>query len=121
MAITATVNMQLRMVEDQEELLPLIVRNVTYTPADSNVFVAELNITTSETTVDFGDCTPGRVMMLNRDDTNFVSFGFTTADLQGRLLPNGIPSSLDIVSSADLILQADTATCKVLIWAIDTQ
>lgn len=66
----------------------------------------------SEETIAFGDVSPGYVWMRNLDGTNFVSWGFTTGELHGKLSP-GASIMLELKSTASLIMQADTADCWV--------
>lgn len=78
-----------------------------------------VDIGTSEETVSFGDCVPGVVEMENLDTTNYVSWGFTTGQLQARLVANGDKAIIRLNTGATLIMQANTAACKVRITAFN--
>lgn len=74
----------------------------------------------SEGTIDFGDVTPGAVIIENLDDTNFVEWGFATGVRPGRIPPRpaggrGFPTLIYLDSSATLYVKADTADCKILV------
>ena len=80
----------------------------------AEIYVDEiLDIGTSEETLSFGDiATKGEVVLYNRDATNYVSWGFTTGQLKGKLNP-GKFAFLTMDNSGDLIVQANNAACKV--------
>lgn len=78
-----------------------------------------VDIGTSEETISFGDIAPGFVQMKNLDATNYVDWGLTTGQL-GLRLPAGGGTAQVYVGSGSLILQADTAACKVQIIALNT-
>jgi hypothetical protein len=65
--------------------------------------------------------TTGFCVMQNKDATNYVSWGFSTGQLHGRLRPGDPPTVIFLNStSADIILQANTAACAVDIevWGV---
>jgi hypothetical protein len=65
--------------------------------------------------------TTGFCIMQNKDPTNYVSWGFTTGQLHGRLRPGDPPTLIFLNStSADIITQANTAACDVDIevWGV---
>lgn len=76
-----------------------------------------VTVATSETTVDFGDLTPGPMLLQNLDTTNYVNYGTSTGNLGFRLTPGNEPALVYLESGEDLIMQANTATCKVLVKA----
>ena len=77
------------------------------------------DIGTSEETISFGDLTAkGLCLVQNMDSTNYVSWGHTTGNLDCRILP-GEYSTFRMVDSGALIMQANTATCKVRIVLYD--
>lgn len=77
------------------------------------------DIGTSEETVSFGDLTAkGLVMLQNLDSTNYVSWGHTTGNLDCRIL-SGEMALFRMDNSGALIMQANTATCKVRVVLYD--
>jgi len=77
-----------------------------------------VDVTTTESTLDFGDIAPGLVVLENLDEDNFVSWGFDTGSLPGRLLPNKVPTVI-YVDSATIYVEADTATCRIKVTGYD--
>lgn len=78
-----------------------------------------LDIGTSEETITFGDCVPGYIEMVNLDASNFVTWGNVTANLDQKLSANGGRALFEMVSGGVLIMEADTATCKVKITCLN--
>jgi hypothetical protein len=82
-----------------------------------------VTIGTSEETIDFGDVVPGLVMLWNLDDENHVNYGCVITagtggelpDMGFRLNPQGMPAFIWLEAGYDLVLQADTASCKVMV------
>lgn len=72
-----------------------------------------LDVGTSEETLSFGDGAPGFVVLKNHDATNFVTWGYSTGQLGGKLRAGGGLAIIELASGASLILKADTAACKV--------
>jgi hypothetical protein len=70
------------------------------------------DVGTTEETVDFGDVTPGLVVLSNTDATNFVEWGFSTGVRPGRLLPNGAPTVIHL-SGGTLYVRANAAACRI--------
>ena len=83
----------------------------------STSFVQDIG--TGEETITFGDVVPGYVELINLDATNFVTWGNVTANLDQKVSPNGGRACFEMVSGGVLIIQADTATCKVKITAFN--
>ena len=88
-------------------------------------FQTNFNAGTSEETLSFGDVTPGYVLLVNTDDTNYIDWGFTTGQLDGRLEPASSATTLGGVAllrlnaSQSIIVQADTAACDLIVVAIN--
>lgn len=78
-----------------------------------------VDVTTSESTIDFGDCVPGFVEMVNLDTTNFVQVGFSTGVYGFRLLADGGPALFYLETGATVYVLADTATCKVRVTGLN--
>lgn len=77
------------------------------------------DIGTVEETLSFGDITPGKIVLVNLDPTNFVEWGYSTGVRPGRLEHKvattdecGDPTVIT-VSGATIYIKADTAACKV--------
>lgn len=79
----------------------------------------QVTVGTSEETISFGDTVPGLVMMQNLDTTNFVSYGTVTGNLDFTLSADNEPQLVRLKTTESLIMQADTASCKVMIQALD--
>jgi hypothetical protein len=78
------------------------------------------SIATAETTIDFDGVSPGVVILWNMDPTNYVDVGFTTGNLDARLLPNrGAPFVCLLNAGESLIAQANTAACQIAIIAFE--
>jgi hypothetical protein len=84
-----------------------------------------VDVTTSELTLSFGSVSPGGIVLLNLDDTNYVEWGTATGVYDFRLHPNtGLATSKHAPhfvqrQSGTIYLKANTATCKVLILGYD--
>jgi len=78
-----------------------------------------VSVGTTEETISFGDISPGYVMMQNLDDTNFVDFGNATGDLDYTLEAGGGLALVKMKSGTTLYMKADTASCDVLIQAVN--
>jgi len=77
------------------------------------------DIGTSEETVSFGDLTAkGLVVLYNLDSSNYVNWGHTTGNLDCKILA-GEYSVFRMDNSGALIMQANTATCKVRVILYD--
>jgi hypothetical protein len=63
--------------------------------------------------------TPGWVTIQNLDTTNFVEWGFSTGVYGGKLAAGDTAGPFRLNSSASLYLKADTASCKVIINALE--
>lgn len=77
-------------------------------------------IGTSEETISFGDISPGWVRMTNLDDTNYVQVGFATTDYGFRLLADKGTALFYLESGATIYAKANTASCDVLIEALNS-
>lgn len=84
-----------------------------------------VNVGTTEDTVSLGDITPGRIVLQNLDDTNYVEYGPATGSYLCRLLPGasagvgGPPDTINLTTGATIYIKANTAACDVLIIAYD--
>ena len=84
------------------------------------------DIGTTEETLSFGDITPGKIVLVNLDATNFVEWGYATGVRPGRLDHKvaatdecGDPNMIT-VSGATIYIKSDTAACKVKAWVYQT-
>lgn len=78
-----------------------------------------LTVGTVEESVAFGELsTVGWLAMENLDDTNYVEWGFATGVYGGRL-EAGEPALFRLNPSTTLYLKADTADCKVNVYALE--
>lgn len=78
-----------------------------------------LTIGTTEESVAFGELgTEGWMIMQNLDETNYVEWGFATTVYGGRL-EAGEPALFRLNPSTTLYLKANTAACKVVIYALE--
>lgn len=84
-------------------------------------FAYTQTIGTTAEDVAFGDISPGLVILVNLDDTNFVSFGMSdggTIKKLGRLYPTTrVPAVFMLEPGQTLRMQADTGPCQVDIVA----
>jgi hypothetical protein len=64
--------------------------------------------------------TPGWVTLQNLDDTNFVEWGFSTGVYGGKLMPGDTAGPFRLNSATTLYLKADTASCRVVINALES-
>lgn len=88
--------------------------------ANSLYHQTEQVVGTSEENLDVGDVTtPGLIYLRNTDGTNFISYGTVTTDLGFVLLP-GEQNLVRLKSGETLIVQADTAECKLEIGLLAT-
>lgn len=80
-----------------------------------------VTVGTSEEDINFGDVTPGWVVLQNLDATNFVEYGADNSGMQklGKLQPGGI-ACFEMASGVTLRMKADTAACDVLIKGYNT-
>lgn len=78
-----------------------------------------VDVGTSEETISFGDCVPGFIELVNLDATNYVNWGNVTGNLDQKLQANGGVAIFELDTGGTLIMQADTATCKVRITALN--
>lgn len=89
----------------------------------AGAFRQTVNIGTSPETISFGDVSPGLVLAINLDDTNFVDFGpddSGTLHALGRLYPQSRwPAMIFVSPGATLSMQADTGACDVHLIAYE--
>jgi hypothetical protein len=84
-----------------------------------------IDVTTSEFTLSFGSISPGAIMLINLDPTNYVEWGVATGVYPFRLHPNTGAAASKYAphfvqrQSGTLYLKANTATCKVLVLGYD--
>lgn len=62
----------------------------------------------------------GWVTMQNLDDTNYVEWGFSTGVYGGRMLAGETAGPFRLNTGATMFLKADTASCRVVINAMET-
>ena len=78
-----------------------------------------VTIGTSEESEAFSELsTEGWLLMENLDDTNYVEWGFSTGVYGGRL-EAGEAALFRLNPSSTLYLRANTAACKMLIYALE--
>ena len=78
-------------------------------------------LTTSEVNIDFGDITPGYVVMQNLDDTNSVNLGQDDAGTMktiGEIEPGGF-AMFKLATGQTLRMAAATGTADVLVKGYD--
>jgi hypothetical protein len=94
-----------------------------FNQATQLLFSEAMTITTADTLITFTGITQqGWCQLLNLDGTNFVSHGPNNAGAilkYGRLMP-GAPAVFQLDPTVGFRLQADTASCKVLIKVWNT-
>ena len=120
MANEITVYSGMQLINGQLEA-PSTQKNRQYDQATGRIYDVVHDIGTSEETISFVDCDPGYIELLNIDATNFATFGFVTANLDGKLRANGGYACLELVSGggSSLIIKADTAAVKIRIRAFN--
>lgn len=78
---------------------------------------------TSDEAMSTGDvATPGWVVMINFDDTNYVEFGVRDSGgsfIPLGVLPPGAPCEFKVASGATIYLKANTAACFVRVFVAD--
>lgn len=89
----------------------------TFTPSTVRGSSFTVQVGTSEESVDFGDVTPGYILLQNLDTQNYVEYSTVTTDYDLRLDPNGGKALIKLSGSQTLYLKANTAECSVLIFA----
>lgn len=78
-----------------------------------------ITVGTVEESVAFGELsTVGWVFIENLDDTNYVQWGFASGVYGGRL-EAGEPALFRLEPSTTLYLKANTADCKVNVYALE--
>lgn len=79
-----------------------------------------VSVGTTEESVAFSELgTEGWFMMQNLDATNYVQWGFSTTVYGGRMEAGETAGPFRLEPSATLYLKANTAACKVLIYALE--
>lgn len=79
-----------------------------------------LTIGTSEESTTFPELsTEGWLIMQNLDATNYVEWGFATTVYGGRMRAGEI-ALFRVNPGAELFLKANTAACKVVIYALES-
>lgn len=97
---------------------PTQAKSFTPTTKIASQFVVAVG--TSEESVDFGDITPGLVILENLDATNFVEWTTVTTNYDQKLLPNNDRAMFRFSSTQTLYVKADTASCNILVTAFNT-
>lgn len=87
------------------------------TQTGKGVYANTVSAATTGTDLSFGGITPGLVMLVNLDDTNFVNWGMSdggTLKAPGILYPTTRWPAMFFAKPGETIrLQADTAACEV--------
>lgn len=96
------------------------VTNLSITQTGQGQWRPVLSIgTTEESYSSFGDvATPGRCIIQNLDDTNYVKVGFSTG-VYGLRIPPGEHIDVRLEPGLTLYMIANSAACKVLIWILE--
>ncbi len=93
--------------------------NKRITQTTQGLFKRIVDCTTSDTALTLtGITTPGIVCLYNLDATNYVEWGPTSGGAIvkcGKLMPQGAPAVFNAVGTVALRVQANTATCKVMV------
>lgn len=74
-------------------------------------------ISSSEETISFGDVAPGWIRITNLDLTNVVNYGVFTGKLFFQCLPNNGVGLFYLIAGSDLIVQAPSGDCDIVIEA----
>lgn len=97
---------------------------IKFTQATQLMFSEAITCTTADTAITFtGVTTQGWCMLQNLDTTNFVSHGPNNSGAilkYGRLAASGGMACFQLDPSVGFRIQADTASCKVLIKVWNT-
>lgn len=93
---------------------------IQYTPGTLTGASFVVDVGTSEESVDFGDVSPGYVLLQNLDTTNYVEYTTVTTDYDLRLSANGGKALIQFSGAQTLYLKANTASCNVLVTAINS-
>lgn len=66
--------------------------------------------------------TPGILYVLNIDDTNFVEIGKDVSGFEeiAKLMPGDPPARFRIADSVTIQLKADTASCDIRFWVLES-
>ena len=83
------------------------------TPGYLTIGITEESETFSELSV------LGWLIMRNLDPTNFVEWGFSTGVYGGRMEPGESAGPFRLKPGTTLYLKADTAPCRVLVYALE--
>lgn len=75
---------------------------------------------TTETTVDFGDVSPGMILLENLDSTNYCEYTTVTGNYDLKLLAGGGKALIQFSGAQTLYLKANTATCKIQVTGINS-
>lgn len=79
-----------------------------------------IEVGTTEEQQTFSELTaPGWVTIQNLDDTNFVLWGFSTGVYGGKLLAGDTAGPFRLNTSTSLFLKADTASCRIVVNALE--
>lgn len=79
-----------------------------------------VTIGTTEEEVALGELSSkGWVIMQNMDATNYVQWGFSTGVYGGRMQAGKTAGPFCLDGSTSLFLRANTAACKVVIYALE--
>lgn len=80
-----------------------------------------VDVTTSEFTFEIDALgTPGQVILINQDDTNYVRWGWSTGVYGGRVPAGKVSGPFEAdAAQQDIFLIADTATCEVRVIVLE--
>lgn len=120
MANEITVQTSLKVTNGNAKALGLDALNQSFDQAaEGGPTPGYVSIGTLEESHSFGELsTLGWMIMQNNDSTNYVQWGFTTGDYGGRLEP-GERAVFRLEPGATLYLKANTAACKMIIYAFE--
>jgi hypothetical protein len=95
--------------------VPAVTDSITQT--NPEVKFISTSVTTTEGTVSLGLTTNGEIIIYNRDATNYIEVGTTTTDYPIRIKAGRSAGPFMLNAGKELKLKANTATCKVDIYA----
>ncbi len=121
MAAEVTINLSLSYADANGVRRELAVRGFLGSPTDLKPSHLTQTVHTTETVLKLGDTTtPGWVLLVNRDEDNFVSVKCAASGtIFGKLLPGGGPLLVYLGSGAQApVAVADTDDCEVELLVI---
>ena len=117
MARTLRITKSITYLDGSTTLLTVPAATDSITQTNAEVTFIPKSVTTSEVSVSLGLTTNGEVLIYNRDATNYIEVGTTTADYPIKIKAGRSAGPFMLNAGKTLYLKANTATCKVDIYA----